>query len=110
MIHAVAAAHEFLSPDPASGRPPCLQYVIEGDGVRFKAKAGPAGSTLECLLVPLARHPHFQRTVFFSFFVIEKASSRLIAARRGERDAFDFAYLTMMRFSPLDRNSVLPSA
>ena len=35
VIHAVAAAHEFLSPDPASGRHPCLQYVIEGNGVRI---------------------------------------------------------------------------
>ncbi len=33
-IHAVAAAHEFLSPDP-SGLYPCLQYVIEGNGLRL---------------------------------------------------------------------------
>ena len=34
-IHAVAAAHEFLDPDPATGLYPCLQYVIEGSGVRI---------------------------------------------------------------------------
>ena len=34
-VHAVAAAHEFLSPDPASGLFPCLQYVIEGNGIRL---------------------------------------------------------------------------
>lgn len=33
-VRAVAAAHEFLSPDPA-GRYPCLQYVIEGNGLRI---------------------------------------------------------------------------
>ena len=30
-IHALAAAHEFLETDPT----PCLQYVIEGNGVRI---------------------------------------------------------------------------
>ncbi len=34
-VHAVAAAHEFLSPDPVTGRYPCLQYVIEGNGIRI---------------------------------------------------------------------------
>ena len=34
-LHAVAASHEFLDPDPASGLYPCLQYVIEGNGVRL---------------------------------------------------------------------------
>ena len=33
-IHAIAASHEFLDPDPVSGLYPCLQYVIEGNGVR----------------------------------------------------------------------------
>ena len=33
-VHAVAASHEFLDPDPVSGLYPCLQYVIEGNGVR----------------------------------------------------------------------------
>ncbi len=34
MIHAIAAAHEFLDQDPESGLFPCLQYVVEGNGVR----------------------------------------------------------------------------
>ena len=34
-VHAIAAAHEFLSPDPATGRFPCLQYVSEGNGIRL---------------------------------------------------------------------------
>ena len=34
-IHAIAAAHEFLAPDPANGLYPCLQYIIEGNGVRI---------------------------------------------------------------------------
>ena len=34
-IHAIAAAHEFLDPDPATGLYPCLQYIIEGNGVRL---------------------------------------------------------------------------
>ena len=34
-IHAIAAAHEFLDPDPVSGLYPCLQYIIEGNGVRI---------------------------------------------------------------------------
>ncbi len=34
-VHAIPAAHEFLSPDPASGLFPCLQYVIEGNGIRI---------------------------------------------------------------------------
>ncbi len=33
-IRAIAASHEFLDPDPATGLYPCLQYVIEGGGVR----------------------------------------------------------------------------
>ena len=33
-VRAVAAAHEFLAPDPETGLYPCLQYVIEGNGVR----------------------------------------------------------------------------
>ena len=34
-IHAIAAAHEFLDPDPETGRYPCLQYIIEGNGMRI---------------------------------------------------------------------------
>ncbi|MBQ8072398.1 MAG: MBL fold metallo-hydrolase [Clostridia bacterium] len=34
-VHAVAAAHEFLDPDPETGFYPCLQYIIEGNGVRI---------------------------------------------------------------------------
>ena len=34
-IHAIAAAHEFLDQDPESGLYPCLQYIIEGNGVRI---------------------------------------------------------------------------
>jgi len=34
-VHAIAASHEFLNPDPVSGLYPCLQYVIEGNGVRI---------------------------------------------------------------------------
>ena len=33
-IHAVAAAHEFLARDPETGLYPCLQYIIEGNGIR----------------------------------------------------------------------------
>ena len=34
-IRAVAAAHEFLDQDPETGLYPCLQYMIEGNGVRI---------------------------------------------------------------------------
>ena len=34
-IRAIAAAHEFLDRDPGSGLYPCLQYIIEGNGVRI---------------------------------------------------------------------------
>ena len=34
-IHAVAAAHEFLARDAATGLYPCLQYIIEGNGIRI---------------------------------------------------------------------------
>ncbi len=34
-IRAIAAAHEFLDPDPGSGLYPALQYIIEGNGVRI---------------------------------------------------------------------------
>ena len=34
-VHAVAAAHEFLAPDPETGLYPCLQYIIEGGGFRI---------------------------------------------------------------------------
>lgn len=33
-IRAIPAAHEFLAPDDV-GRYPCLQYIIEGNGVRI---------------------------------------------------------------------------
>lgn len=33
-IHAIAAAHEFLNPDER-GLYPCLQYIIEWDGIRI---------------------------------------------------------------------------
>ncbi len=33
-VHAVASAHEFLDRDPETGLYPCLQYVLEGNGVR----------------------------------------------------------------------------
>ena len=34
-VHAVAAAHEFLARDPETGLYPCLQYIIEGNGIRI---------------------------------------------------------------------------
>ena len=34
-VRAIAAAHEFLSPDPETGFFPCLQYIIEGSGIRI---------------------------------------------------------------------------
>ncbi len=34
-VTALAAAHEFLDLDPVSGLYPCLQYIIEGDGLRI---------------------------------------------------------------------------
>ena len=34
-ISAVAAAHEFLDQDPKTGLYPCLQYILEGNGVRI---------------------------------------------------------------------------
>ena len=34
-VHAVASAHEFLDRDPETGLYPCLQYVLEGNGVRI---------------------------------------------------------------------------
>ena len=34
-IRAIAAAHEFLDRDPETGLYPCLQYVIEGNGIRI---------------------------------------------------------------------------
>ena len=34
-VRAVAAAHEFLSPDPVTGQVPCLQYIIDCGGVRI---------------------------------------------------------------------------
>ena len=55
-IHAIPAAHEFLAPD-AQGRYPCLQYVIEGGGVRIYH----AGDTLryEGMLPMLKAFGHF---------------------------------------------------
>ena len=34
-IRVIASAHEFLNPDPVTGLHPCLQYIIEGNGVRL---------------------------------------------------------------------------
>ena len=34
-VHAVAAAHEFLAQDPETRLYPCLQYIIEGSGIRI---------------------------------------------------------------------------
>ena len=34
-IRAIAAAHEFLDANPATGLHPALQYIIEGNGVRL---------------------------------------------------------------------------
>ncbi len=34
-VRAIAAAHEFLYPDASTGLHPCLQYIIEGNGVRL---------------------------------------------------------------------------
>ncbi len=34
-VHAIPAAHEFLSRDPETGLFPCLQYIIEGNGIRI---------------------------------------------------------------------------
>ena len=34
-VRALAAAHEFLSLDPATGLYPALQYIIEGNGLRL---------------------------------------------------------------------------
>ena len=33
-VRAVAASHEFLDRDPETGLYPCLQYILEGNGVR----------------------------------------------------------------------------
>ncbi|MBQ9325978.1 MAG: MBL fold metallo-hydrolase [Clostridia bacterium] len=34
-IRAIAAAHEFLDPDPLTGCFPALQYILEGNGIRI---------------------------------------------------------------------------
>ena len=34
-VHALAAAHEFLDKDVNTGLYPCLQYIVEGNGVRL---------------------------------------------------------------------------
>ena len=34
-VRAIAAAHEFLAPDPVTKEYPCLQYIIEGNGLRI---------------------------------------------------------------------------
>ena len=34
-VHAVAAAQEFLARDPETGLYPCLQYIVEGNGLRI---------------------------------------------------------------------------
>ena len=53
VIHAIPAAHEFLSRDPSSGLYPCLQYIIETNGFRIHH----AGDTLryEGMLLKLRR-------------------------------------------------------
>ena len=56
-VHAVAAAHEFLARDPATGLYPCLQYIIEGNGIRIYH----AGDTLryEGMLLTLQQFGRF---------------------------------------------------
>lgn len=34
-VHALAAAHEFLDKDVNTGQYPCLQYIVEGNGVKL---------------------------------------------------------------------------
>lgn len=34
-VRAIASAHEFLDRDPETGLYPCLQYILEGNGVRI---------------------------------------------------------------------------
>ncbi len=34
-VRALPAAHEFLDRDPATGLYPCLQYIVEGNGIRL---------------------------------------------------------------------------
>ena len=34
-VRCIAAAHEFLAQDPITGLYPCLQYIIEGNGLRI---------------------------------------------------------------------------
>ena len=51
-VHAVAAAHEFLDRDPETRLYPCLQYIIEGNGIRIYH----AGDTLRYEgMLPLLR-------------------------------------------------------
>ena len=56
-ISAVAAAHEFLNRDAETGLYPCLQYIVEGNGVRILH----AGDTLryEGMLSKLRAFGHF---------------------------------------------------
>ena len=56
-VHAIAAAHEFLDRDPETGLYPCLQYIVEGNGVRIYH----AGDTLryEGMLPKLQAFGHF---------------------------------------------------
>ena len=60
-IHALAAAHEFLDRDPATGLYPCLQYVLEGGGKRIYH----AGDTLryEGMLPALQALGHFDAAI-----------------------------------------------
>ena len=75
VIHAIPAAHEFLSPDDL-GRYPCLQYIIEGEGKRVYH----AGDTLRYEgMLPLLR----------SFGPID-AAILPINGRDGERYRRDF--------------------
>ena len=60
-IHAIPAAHEFLNQDPETGYYPCLQYIIEGNGVRIYH----AGDTLryEGMLPRLRQFGHFDAAI-----------------------------------------------
>ena len=60
-IHAIPAAHEFLNRDPETGYYPCLQYIIEGNGVRIYH----AGDTLryEGMLPRLRQFGHFDAAI-----------------------------------------------
>ena len=63
-IHAIAAAHEFLSQDPVTGLYPCLQYMIEcggkkiyhaGDTLRYEGMRPKLQSMgpFDCAILPI---------------------------------------------------------